>query len=211
MLTMPEIKICGLKSVEQIYMINKYDIDYVGFVFAESKRQVTPELAKEMRSKLRRGIKAVGVFVDTPIEEVNQIAKYCHLDIVQLHGNEKDDECSRSIVPVWKALSVQDKEVLNRLEEYKAIQGFVFDSGKGGSGKTFSWDLIKGISSKYFTILAGGLNSENVVQGIREVNPHIVDVSSGVESKGEKDESKIKAFIKAVKTCNTFYENYPHL
>jgi|BioPla2DNA2_1021312.scaffolds.fasta_scaffold00344_7 phosphoribosylanthranilate isomerase len=211
MLTMPKIKICGLKSLDQILMINKYDVDYVGFIFAESKRKITPDMAKEMKEKLRKDIKAVGVFVDSPIEEVNQITNYCNLDVVQLHGKETDIECSKSIVPVWKALSVKDKEVVELLEQYKTIEGFVFDSGSGGTGKTFSWDLIKGISNKYFTILAGGLNSENVIRGIKEVRPHIVDVSSGVESNGEKDEAKIKEFIKAIKSYQIFNNNYPHL
>lgn len=201
MLTIPKIKICGLKTVDQILMINQYEVDYIGFVFAKSKRQITPDRAKEMKTKLRNDIQAVGVFVDTPIEEVNKIIEYCNLDIVQLHGRESDDECSKSIAPVWKALSVKGEESFEVLDYYKAIEGFVFDSSSGGSGKTFSWDLIKGISNQYFTVLAGGLNSENIIRGIKIVRPHVVDVSSGVENGEEKDEAKIKDFIKKVKAC----------
>ncbi|WP_084757985.1 phosphoribosylanthranilate isomerase [Defluviitalea phaphyphila] len=199
MLIIPKIKICGLKKLEQIHMINKYEVDYVGFVFAKSKRQISPKTAKEMKLALREDIKAVGVFVDTPIEEVNKIAKYCNLDIVQLHGRETPKECEQSIVPVWKAFSVKEKLELNLIDEYKKVSGFLFDSSRGGSGKTFDWDLIKGISKSYFTILAGGLNIDNIENAIKKVNPHVIDVSSGVETNGEKDEEKIKEFIRRAK------------
>ncbi|MBM7684614.1 MAG: phosphoribosylanthranilate isomerase [Epulopiscium sp.] len=196
----PKIKICGLKTVEQIKMINRYDVDYVGFIFAKSKRQISPNKAREMKLYLRKDIKAVGVFVDTPIEEVNEIVQFCNLDMVQFHGKEDNDQCAKSIVPVWKAFSVKDGEILKALPSYQNVQGFVFDSSSGGSGKTFSWDLIKGISKDYFTVLAGGLNAENVREAIKTVFPHVVDVSSGVETNGEKDEEKIKEFIRKVKS-----------
>jgi phosphoribosylanthranilate isomerase len=200
---LPKIKICGLKTVEQIAMINKYDVDYIGLVFAKSKRQISPDNARKMRAGLRSDIKAVGVFVDTPIEEINKITKYCSLDIVQLHGCESNEECLKSNVPVWKAISVKDKESLEVLKLYKSVEGFVFDSSRGGSGKTFCWDFIKGLSKDYFTVLAGGLNSENVWEGIKEISPHVVDISSGVETSGEKDEIKIKEFIRKVKSYET--------
>lgn len=195
----PKIKICGLKTVEQIVMANQYDIDYVGFVFAKSKRQISPGQARDMKKCLRKDIKAVGVFVDTPIEEVNEIVRYCSLDMVQLHGNENNDQCAKSIVPVWKALSVKDQEILEVLPFYKNVTGFVFDSGSGGTGKAFSWELVNGISKDYFTVLAGGLNAGNISEAIKIVSPHVVDVSSGVETNGEKDEKKIKEFIRKVK------------
>lgn len=204
MLTIPKIKICGLRNVEQIRMINQYDIDYVGFVFAKSKRQISTDRAIEMKKSLRRDIKTVGIFVNTPIDHVNKIAKFCNLDIVQLHGNESPRECARSIFPVWKAFSVKDKIDLDLLRGYQNVEGFVFDSSQGGSGKTFSWDLITGASAKHFTILAGGLNSQNVEKAVKEVRPQVVDISSGVESNGEKDEEKIKEFIIKVKGCERY-------
>ncbi|NLK21755.1 MAG: phosphoribosylanthranilate isomerase [Epulopiscium sp.] len=199
MLTIPKIKICGLKSPQQIKMINKYDVNYIGLVFAKSKRRISPDIAKEMKVLLRHDIKAVGVFVDTPIEEVNQLIKYCNLDIVQLHGSERPKECSKSIVPVWKAFSIKEKLEPTLLEDYKAVDGFVFDSSSGGSGKTFSWDLIKGVSKNHFIILAGGLNSKNIRAAMDEVQPQVVDVSSGVETDGKKDGEKIREFIMKIK------------
>lgn len=119
MLILPKIKICGLKTVEQIAMINKYAVDYIGLVFAKSKRQISPDNARKMRASLRSDIKAIGVFVDTPTEEINEIVKYCSLDIVQLHGCESNEECLRSIVPVWKAILLKMKKVLEHLNYIK--------------------------------------------------------------------------------------------
>ncbi|GAA0738154.1 phosphoribosylanthranilate isomerase [Clostridium oceanicum] len=194
-----KVKICGLKSLKDISIVNKYDIDYVGFVFAKSKRQVTKELAKKMKERLKGKIKAVGVFVDTPYERINEIIEYASLDMVQLHGNETNDLCSKINKPVLKAISIKNKDSVNKVLKYKDICGFVVDGAVAGSGKVFDWNFIGDISSNYFTFLAGGLNEENVEEAIEKIKPQVVDVSSGVEVDGIKNEEKIKKFIRKVK------------
>lgn len=194
-----KIKICGLKSVEDIKIINKYPVNYVGFVFAQSKRRVSKEKVKEMIKILKKNVKSVGVFVDTPYEEINKIVKYCNLDIVQMHGKEKNEECEKIIVPVWKGISIKNEKELNSAKFYKNVQGILLDGAKAGSGTMFNWNLAREFSKEYFTILAGGLNEENVQNAIRITLPNVVDVSSGVEKNGKKNEEKIKKFIRKVK------------
>jgi len=194
-----KVKICGLKTLEDIHIVNKYEVDYVGFVFAPSKRRVSIEEVKEMMSVLRKDIKGVGVFVNTKHEEVNNMMKYCGLHIAQLHGNESLEECNKINYPVWKGIAVASDGDIEKVQEYKNLSGVLLDGAKAGSGEKFDWDFIKGISNEFFTILAGGLRAENVEEGILTVSPHVVDVSSGVESNGKKDEEKIKEFIRRVK------------
>lgn len=194
-----KVKICGLRSLRDIEIVNKYDIDYVGFVFAESKRRVSIHEVKAMGEALRKDIKAVGVFVNTPPEEINKIVDYCKIDIVQLHGNETLEECEKIKAPIWKSISVKEKADAAKIELYKNTQGILLDGIKPGSGECFNWDLAKGISDKYFTILAGGLTTENVSNAIQEVKPQVVDVSSGVETDSIKDEEKIREFARRVK------------
>lgn len=197
-----QIKVCGLRSVRDIEIINQYDINYAGFIFASgSKRQLTVELAKQMREKLRSDIKAVGVFTYTAIEEVNRIAALCGLDIIQLHSDESPELCVKANFPVWKAISIKSDQSLKDIEKY-AVDGILLDTYKpgslGGNGETFNWNVVNGVSDKYFTILAGGLDENNVNKAIDSVRPHVVDVCSGVESNIIKDEEKIKNFVRRV-------------
>lgn len=202
MVTKVEIKICGLTTVEDIEKVNKLELDYVGFIFAPSKRQVTPEKAKQLIEKLNPRIKTVGVFVNETIDRVNKIADFCLLDIVQLHGSETPSYCQEICKPVWKALSIGAKEDVERYRLYPDVSGILLDTFRpgivGGSGQTFSWDLAKDIP-KDKLILAGGLSPSNVSLAIDVVMPRIVDVSSGVETNGIKDKEKIKEFIRSVK------------
>jgi phosphoribosylanthranilate isomerase len=194
-----KVKICGLKTLKDIHIVNRFAVDYVGFVFASSKRQVSKQELKEMMGALRGDIRAVGVFVNTPTEEINKIMEYCGLQIAQLHGTESPENCNRINYPVWKGLSIQSSEDVDKIEDYKNISGVLLDGAKAGSGEKFNWDLIEGVSKETFTILAGGLRTENVVEGISKVHPQVVDVSSGVEVNEKKDEEKIREFIREVK------------
>ncbi len=202
MATRVKIKICGLRSLEDIEKINDLDIDYVGFVFAPSKRQVTPEKAKELMEKLNPAIKTVGVFVNEEIGTVNEIAALCQLDIVQLHGSETPRYCTKISRPVWKALAVGIKKDVQRHSAYPDVSGILLDTFipgvPGGSGETFAWALAKDIPRDRI-ILAGGLSPANVGHAIDIVRPQVVDVSSGVETDGVKDIDKIKHFIRSVK------------
>jgi phosphoribosylanthranilate isomerase len=203
---MTKIKICGLRRLEDIEMVNKNLPDYVGFIFAESKRKITKEKAKELIDRLDERIKTVGVFVDETREEVEKAAKYCGLDILQFHGEETAEYCEqfRDRYEIWKAFSVKDRGVEERLIEYKEDTDLclldAYDKGiRGGSGKVFNWDLIEGMSEKYKIALAGGITSKNILEAVEKVDPYIIDLSSGVETDGFKDEEKIKEIIQKTK------------
>lgn len=198
-----QIKICGLRTIEDIQMINELDVQYIGFVFAPSRRQITPEQAQKMRKEVRRDIQTVGVFVNTPAVEVNRIAEISRLDIAQLHGEESPEACTKVHIPVWKAIAVKDTQSFSSMDQYRSAQGFVLDTyskeAKGGTGKTFSWEWAAGLSEKHWIILGGGLHAQNVQQALQRVAPQIVDVSSGVESEGRKDREKVCQFVRKVR------------
>lgn len=199
-----QIKICGLKSIKDIEIINKYNINYAGFIFAKgSKREITKEHAKELINHLNPNIKSVGVFTYKSIEEINQIADYCNLDIVQLHSNESNNDLKKANRTVWKSISIKSHISLNEIEKYKAANGILLDTYKentlGGSGESFDWNLVKGVSKKYFIVLAGGLNESNIIKAIKTVSPQVVDICSGVETNGIKDENKIKNLVRRIK------------
>lgn len=198
-----KVKICGLKRLEDINIVNKYPVDYIGFVFAPSKRRVSLEEAIELKSALNPSIKTVGVFVNEEPSVVNEIAAKCSLDIVQLHGDEDNEYIKNIKFPVWKSISVKDSNFYKEMELCTLSSGFVLDTysndAKGGTGKVFNWDLVKDVSKDKFIILAGGLNSSNVSTAIEKVSPSIIDVSSGVEEQGFKNEFKIQEFLRKVK------------
>ncbi|APM38656.1 phosphoribosylanthranilate isomerase [Clostridium kluyveri] len=196
---MIKVKICGLKREEDIKCVNKYKPDYVGFVFSKSKRQVNLEQAKMLIANLDSSIKSVGVFVDEALEYVYNTSKILALDVIQFHGSE-DEEYMRHFneFTIWKALKVRCREDILNLN-YKYADGIVLDNKTAGSGKCFDWDIARDIKIKKDLILAGGINEENVETAAYIVSPNIVDVSSGVESQGYKDSSKIKMFIEKVR------------
>lgn len=195
-----KIKICGITTIEEINFINELEIDYIGFVFAKSKRKINKEQAKELRNNLNQNIKVVGVFVDEGINVVNEIAEYVGLDIIQLHGEEKQEYIDLMSKPVWKAKKVVDINSLEEVEKLKNITGMLFDGRNPGSGESFNWDLLTNIKfEEKMLILAGGLNSKNVKEAINIVNPDILDLSSGVELNGKKDKDKIVELIRSVK------------
>ncbi len=198
-----KIKICGLKSVDDVIKINDFAIDYVGFVFAKSKRNVSAKTALEMKNVLRKDIKTVGVFADMTFEEVKKIADFVDLDVVQLHSAEDDDFCSGfNDRTVWKSISVSDSNPEIKAKNYKNVDGFLLDTYtkdlRGGSGKTFKWDLAANFSKKYFTILAGGLGEDNIIEAFNAVKPNVIDLSSSVETDGIKDYNKIKSLMRRI-------------
>ncbi|GKX29393.1 N-(5'-phosphoribosyl)anthranilate isomerase [Vallitalea longa] len=192
----PEIKICGIKNIDEINIINEYPVNYIGFIFAPSKRQVTQEMVMKLRDNVRKNIKAVGVFVDEEVSRINELASTCKLDIVQLHGNENNEYCKKIKYPIWKSIAVSNKESLEAIDSYKGIDGILLDTyykgKKGGTGKIFNWHLVKNISKHNKVILAGGLKPENIIEAVDIVKPQIIDVNSGVETNIMKDENKIK-------------------
>ncbi|WZL74089.1 phosphoribosylanthranilate isomerase [Clostridiaceae bacterium 35-E11] len=199
---MTKVKICGLTNEEDIMYANELKPDYVGFVFTKSSRQIDKYRAKELLAGLDNNIKKVGVFLNTPANEVYEITKYCDLDILQFHGNEQPVYCNLFEHEVWKTFRIKDINSLKELERYHR-EGVLLDTfmqGQyGGTGKTFDWDIVRNISKSRWVILAGGLTIENVKQAIETVQPMVVDVSSGVEVDGVKDFKKMRKFIENVR------------
>lgn len=206
-----KIKICGLKRKKDIEIVNKYRPDYIGFVFAESKRKVIKEQAMELRKILNSDILAVGVFVNEDIDKIVDLVEDKVIDLIQLHGDEDKEyiiklrealSTKQIDAKIIKAIRVESgdnvKEILmgNDLLDYILFDTY---SSKeyGGTGQAFDWNILKDIKQPFF--LAGGLNSENVNDAIKTCNPYVVDVSSAVETDGYKDEEKIKEFITKIK------------
>ncbi|WP_407414625.1 phosphoribosylanthranilate isomerase [Methanobrevibacter sp.] len=198
---MVKIKICGLKRLEDIEIVNMYKPDYIGFVFADSKRKVSHDLASKLKNNLDSNIISVGVFVDAPQEEIVELFNTGIIEIAQLHGSESEDyikilkEKTNCKLKIIKAIEITQNTDLLSYDDSQADY-LLLDSGKG-SGKTFDWRLIrKDLKKKFF--LAGGLNSSNVVEAIGEFNPYAIDLSSSLETDGFKDESKIKEIMEVI-------------
>lgn len=202
-----KVKICGITDVETAKSACEYDADALGFVFAESKRKITPKRAKEIIQELPANVLKIGVFVNESVEVIRKIADECGLTHVQLHGDEDNHQIRRLNIPSIKSLGVTSESDMKNAQRYETDY-ILFDSPRekfhGGNGKTFSWELLghmpKELRKK--TILAGGLNALNIEEAIRTVRPYMVDVSSGVETEGKKDVEKIKQFIIKAKECS---------
>ncbi|HDR4893390.1 phosphoribosylanthranilate isomerase [Bacillus cereus] len=202
-----KVKICGITDVETAKSACEYGADALGFVFAESKRKITPKRAKEIIQELPANVLKIGVFVNESVEVIQKIADECGLTHVQLHGDEDNYQIRRLNILCIKSLGVTSESDMKNAQRYETDY-ILFDSPKekfhGGNGKTFSWELLghmpKELRKK--TILAGGLNALNIEEAIRTVRPYMVDVSSGVETEGKKDVEKIKQFIIKAKECS---------
>ncbi len=203
---MIKIKICGLTSLGDAVFCAGSGADYLGFVFAESPRRISPVKASGIAKEIRdMGASPVGVFVNESEYEIKRISDMCRLDYIQLHGDESPEFCRRfKDVGVFKALRARDAHEVMRIEEYEA-DAYVLDSFTegvyGGTGKTVAVDLArKALSLTDRLILSGGLTHENVKGILAEMEPFGVDVSSGVEqSPGVKDREKLSSFINAVR------------
>ncbi|MFI3237357.1 MAG: phosphoribosylanthranilate isomerase [Lachnospiraceae bacterium] len=200
---MTKIKICGLKRVQDIEVANELDLNFVGFVFAKSKRQVTKEQARLLKSKLRDSIQAVGIFVNHDIIEILDLLSEQIIDVVQFHGQETEDDIKRikeefPWVKVIKAVSVTSEFDILKWED-SIVDYLLLDHGTGGTGKSFDWkvlDKLDGFKKPFF--IAGGLGLENVKE-VLLYQPFGVDVSGGVETDGIKDENKMKRFVEEVR------------
>lgn len=196
------VKICGITSKKDAVMVSALGADAIGFVFAKSKRKITPEKAKAIIKELPPFITTVGIFVDEEIKEINRIAEFTSLDAVQLHGNESREYCEKVNRKVIKGIKVTKNDtkdsLINKIKSY-SVSAFILDPGKG-SGKTFNWDIARKIEKPI--IIAGGLNPENVAEAVEKLDPYGVDVSTGVEKNyGIKDEEKVEKFIREAHSC----------
>jgi len=201
-----KVKICGILDLHTAKEATRAGADALGFVFArESKRYIEPQQAREIISALPRAVNTVGVFVNTPVQDIIQIADHCNLDVIQLHSDKEMHPCPGLNLPVIRCLRVKDRTDVDRIDSIKA-DAILLDTYHpdlaGGTGKPFNWTAARDIKRNIPLILAGGLNRHNVREAIETVRPCAVDVSSGVETGGVKDISKIRSFIRTVKEAS---------
>jgi phosphoribosylanthranilate isomerase len=208
---MTRIKICGIKEEVHALAAAEAGADFIGLVFAPSQRQITPAQAEKIATAVKQSghnTEVVGLFVNMPAPEVNEIADFCHLDRVQLSGDESWEYGHEISRPLIKAVRISRRqspqEIQNILANGTRIMNgkehvFLLDSevrGKyGGTGKTLDWKLMRGVAELSPVIIAGGLTPENVTEVIKAAAPWGVDVSSGVETDGIKAIDKIRKFI----------------
>jgi phosphoribosylanthranilate isomerase len=208
------IKICGVSDIESAVAAIRAGADFLGLVFAPSRRQVPVEKAQQIVktvSQMEERPEIVGLFVNAPVKEVNEIAEYCNLTRVQLSGDETWRYCQEIVRPVIKVFHISSDStgtgIATEIEKgYQSLSAqrltCLLDSSVrgayGGTGETFNWQIAKTLSARFPLVIAGGLTPHNVNRLINEIHPWGVDVSSGVETDGKKDKIKIKAFIEMV-------------
>ena len=204
---MVRVKICGITSAADAQAAIEAGANLIGFNFyAKSPRHISEGQAAEIRSKLPKRVKAVGIFVNWLPADVITLRSSVKLDAVQLHGDESPETVAEiaPAVAVIKAFRVEPEFPITTLDEYSRAFAFLFDAAQtgqyGGTGRTTDWDVARRASLKHRIILAGGLKVENVAAAVRIVRPYGIDVASGVESSpGKKDHDLLREFIKEVR------------
>lgn len=202
---MAVIKICGLTRDIDMEYVNQLFPDYIGFVFAKSKRQINDTTAFQLKQKLDPKIKAVGVFVNDSIKHIQSLCNTGTIDLIQLHGNEDETYIRRLKEtisnPILRAIRVRKQEDIQNAEklscDYLLLDAY-HENQYGGSGKSFDWTIIENVQKPFF--LAGGINPSNVRNAISQVQPYGIDVSSGVETDGVKDPNKLLEIITKVRS-----------
>ena len=197
------VKICGLKEREHVQTAIDAGVDFIGFVFAPSRRVVTIEQAHELAKGIPDSVKKVGVFVNAEQAFLQEAYEKVPLDYIQYHGDESNDFIQQVGHPAIKAFSIRSKEDVLEAASYD-VDYYLFDAPgtdyRGGSGHSFDWSLlVEANIPREKVILAGGLNADNIAAAIQLVQPAGVDVSSGVEQNGVKNEGLIKSFLQTVK------------
>ena len=192
---MAKIKLCGLFRPEDIAAANEAKPDYIGFVFANSRRRVSFAQAAALREQLAPGILPVGVFVNADIAEICALYRAGVIAIAQLHGGESEDDIlalkQACNVPILQALNIENASQASPLAEYH-----LYDHGSGGTGEQFDWRQLQNIKQDYF--LAGGIGLHNIDEALSQ-NPFAIDISSGAETGGRKDREKMIALVERVR------------
>lgn len=200
---MVRVKICGMQTREDAQSAVAAGADALGFIFAESKRRITPEQAREIIAELPPFVTPVGVFLNESHARIQEIVNYCCLRAIQLHGEESPDECRGWPICVIKSFRMHNQMDLSKLSAYREVDALLLDTympGRtGGTGQNFDWKLAEKLATSRPIILAGGLNTVNVATAIRQVQPYAVDVASGVEENGQKSPRQMSAFVRAAK------------
>ncbi len=201
-----EVKICGITNYQDASMAVELGAGALGFIFAFSPRQITPQKARDIIRTIPPFVKTVGVFVDEGPAEIKEVIHYCGLDLVQLHGDESPDLCCELMPYTIKALRIKDEASLRKSQTYRGkVRALLLDSYSkdkaGGTGKTFDWQLAIKIKKLGMpVILAGGLGPSNIDGAIRTVRPYAVDVNSGVEARpGKKSHMRMEDLMKKVR------------
>lgn len=196
------VKICGITRLEDARFASGALVDYLGFIFVEeSPRYVNPEIASEIISWVE-GPKCVGVFANKKPSEINAIALESGLHYVQLHGEETPEDCFNINLPVIKTFKIKQgmlqNDVIQLIKPYRdVVDFFLFDTWHiaqlGGTGETFSWEILNGLNEDYPFFLAGGISPENAKEAVKQVNPYALDISSSLETEpGKKDLDRIQ-------------------
>ncbi len=193
------LKICGISRIEDIKVLNEVLPTYVGFVFTKSKREIDKERAILLKKELDPRIKTVGIFVNAPLDTIEDLFSSQIIDLVQLHGEEDNSYIfnlkQRINVDIIKAIKMNKTSTFN----YPSATYLLLDSS-GGSGKPFDWKTLPQLDKPIF--IAGGISTNNIEDAINIFNPYAVDVSSSIETDGYKDEQKIRELCKKLRDLN---------
>jgi phosphoribosylanthranilate isomerase len=200
-----QVKICGITRLVDAEAAVESGADALGFIFAQSPREITPQKARDIALRISPFVKTVGVFVNEQSAKIRKIMDFCGLDLVQLHGNESVSICSELAPRVIKAFRVQEEASLLEIAEFKNhVRAILLDTYQkdinGGTGRTFDWKLaLKAKKTGVPLVLSGGLRPENIREALERVNPFAIDISSGVEeSPGIKDHERMRMFMEKV-------------
>ena len=203
------IKICGLMEREHIQAAVEAGVNWIGFVFAPSRRQVTVAEARELAAAIPAEVKKVGVFVNAEPAFIHQVQAEVGLDFIQYHGDETNEDIQAIGLPSIKAFAIRSADDLADAAKYN-VDYYLFDAPgtdyRGGSGHTFDWSHLNEWQGAPF-LLAGGLTIDNVATAINTVQPYGIDVSSGVELNGRKDRHLIEQFILQARGANNYANN----
>ena len=192
---MTKVKICGLSTASAVETACQTGADYIGFVFADSRRRVSLEQAQKLAALVPPAVQKVGVFVSPSLSELRKAISVANLDLVQIHGDFDEELLTQVGRPVIRAYQVKGE-----LKEFsQQVDYLLFDAPLAGSGQTFDWQVFDESQIHQPFFIAGGLNAGNVREAIQHFAPYAVDVSSGVETDGKKDLQKITEFIERVK------------
>lgn len=195
------VKICGITTVNDALLAARLGASAIGLIFYEkSPRYVSLKTSKEISKRLPDSTRKVGVFVNSDVETIHQTADYVGLDLVQLHGDELPELCGLIKLPVVRALRVGNSIPHEDYENYP-VHAFLLDTYRrgmfGGTGDPFDWRIVTRIETETPIILSGGLNSDNLLEGIATAQPDAIDINSGVErSQGIKDESRLRTVFR---------------
>lgn len=201
-----KIKMCGLRRPDDIIYANECLPDYIGFVFAESRRKVSGEEAKNLGAQLEPFIKKVGVFVNEPVRSLITISEQAGLDIIQLHGDEGEDYIKEvkheTGKELWKAVrvrTVKDIQEAQRLPADKLLLDSFSEDSYGGTGKVMDFAVLDQADIRKPYFIAGGLTVENLPEILKKAEPYGIDISSGIETEGVKDREKMLKVIQCVR------------